>query len=192
MVATHNQDWAAKIKTAALHGLSQDAWARFSDKGYKHYQVVSPGFKYNMTDIQASFGLHQLRRLESNLRLREEIWEEYDAAFEGLPIILPPRPASHVRHARHLYAIQIPEAAGLSRDDFMQAMHERRVGTGVHYMALPLHRYYQETYQLDARDFSTSIKYGLRTVSLPLSPKLKPADVNDVIEAVKTSLRSGE
>src|SRR5262249_25548155 len=89
MVTTVNKEWADRIKTLALHGLSADAWKRFSDEGFKQYEVVAPGFKYNMMDLQAALGIHQLRRVEANLVRRQEIWARYDEAFAGLPVFLP-------------------------------------------------------------------------------------------------------
>src|SRR5262249_12402395 len=99
MVTTNHEEWADKIKMYALHGMSKDAWKRYSDEGFKHYQVVFPGFKYNMMDIQASIGIHQLERVEKYLKRREEIWARYDHAFAGLPVITPAPPAVGTTHA---------------------------------------------------------------------------------------------
>ena len=188
MVATKNGGWADRIKILALHGMSQDAWSRYSDSGYKHYQVVSAGFKYNMTDLQASFGLHQLRRLEKNLRRREQIWATYNSAFKDLPIVLPPEPSIDTRHSRHLYAIRAAEDAPLDRDTLMAGLHRRNIGTGVHYTALHLHKFYRETFGCKEGDFPNSEAVGATTLSLPLSAKLTDRDVEDVIEAVRGCL----
>jgi len=190
MVATRHADWADKIKIYALHGLSRDAWARFSDKGYRHYQVVAPGFKYNMTDIQASFGLHQLARLEERLPRREQIWSTYDEAFRDLPLLLPPEPARNTRHARHLYAIRTTPASPLSRDLLMEALYRRNIGTGVHYTALHLHPYYAQQFGYRPGDFPNAEAVGATTLSLPLSAKLTDQDVQDVIEAVRACLHA--
>lgn len=192
MVATGREEWADRIKILALHGMSKDAWARFSDKGYKHYEVVSAGFKYNMTDLQASFGLHQLRRLEQNLARREAIWKTYNHAFThaftGVPLLLPPDPAPDTRHARHIYAVRITDDSPLSRDELMDNLYKRNIGTGVHYTALHLHRYYRETFGYKEGDFPNTEAVGASTLSLPLSAKLTDNDVQDVIDAVKESL----
>ena len=103
MITTDRSEWVDRLKTSALHGMNRDAWQRYSDAGFKHYQVESPGFKYNMTDIQASLGLHQLKRVDANLRRREEIWRRYDEAFAEWPLQTPLAPASGEVHARHLY-----------------------------------------------------------------------------------------
>jgi dTDP-4-amino-4,6-dideoxygalactose transaminase len=188
MVATNRDDWADRIKVLALHGMSKDAWARYSDNGYKHYEVVSAGFKYNMTDLQASFGLHQLHRLEQNLARREAVWKTYDAAFAGLPLLLPPAPSPDTRHARHLYAVRTTAASPLDRDGLMEGLHKRNIGTGVHFTALHLHRYYRETFGYKKGDFPNAEAVGATTLSLPLSAKLTDRDVNDVVEAVKDSI----
>ena len=190
MVATGRKEWADRIKGLALHGMSKDAWARYSDKGYKHYEVVSAGFKNNMTDIQASFGLHQLKRLEKNLVRREKIWKTYNAAFKNLPLILPADPAPGTRHARHIYAVRVARGSPLDRDGLMDALYKRNIGTGVHYTALHLHKYYRETFGYKKGDFPNAEAVGTTTLSLPLSPKLTDADVQDVINAVKGSLLS--
>jgi dTDP-4-amino-4,6-dideoxygalactose transaminase len=188
MIATENGEWADRIKILALHGMSKDAWSRYSDAGYKHYQVVNAGFKYNMTDLQASFGLHQLRRLEKNLLRREKIWSMYNQAFAGLPLILPPDPAADVRHARHLYAIRVTDGSPLDRDALMAGLQRRNIGTGVHFTALHLHKYYSETFGYKPGDFPNSEAVGATTLSLPLSAKLTDGDVEDVIEAVRDCL----
>ena len=190
MVATRHGEWADKIKIYALHGLSRDAWARFSDRGYKHYEVVGLGFKYNMTDIQASFGLHQLRRIEEHLPRREQIWDAYNAAFNDLPLSLPADPEPATRHARHLYAIRTTEATPLDRDGLMDALHRQNIGTGVHYTALHLHPYYAQQYGYRRGDFPNAEAVGATTLSLPLSAKLSDSDVEDVIVAVTESVGS--
>lgn len=185
MIATENGEWADRIKILALHGMSKDAWSRYSDSGYKHYQVVSAGFKYNMTDLQASFGLHQLRRLEKNLLRREQIWAAYNSAFKDLPVSLPPDAQIDTRHSRHLYAIRVKSDSPLDRDALMAGLHHRNIGTGVHYTALHLHTYYHETYGYKPGDFPNAEAVGATTLSLPLSAKLTDDDVEDVIGAVR-------
>jgi dTDP-4-amino-4,6-dideoxygalactose transaminase len=185
MIATANKEWADRIKVLALHGMSQDAWARFSDAGYKHYEVVSAGFKYNMTDLQASFGLHQLRKLEKNLLRREAIWNAYNQAFSKLPLILPAEPQPGARHSRHLYAVRTTPHTSLSRDGLMEALYKRNIGTGVHYTALHQHRFYREKYGYREGDFPNAETVGASTLSLPLTAGMTDEDVKDVIEAVK-------
>jgi dTDP-4-amino-4,6-dideoxygalactose transaminase len=186
MVTTANEQAAARIKVLALHGLSADAWARFTDDGFKHYEALEPGFKYNMMDLQAALGLHQLDRLEANLRRRQEIWTRYDQAFADLPLFLPWPEEDGTRHARHLYTLLLDiERLSGGRDDVQAALHQQRIGTGVHYRALHLHRYYRETYGYVPGDLPNAEWISERTLSLPLSPKLTDEDVEDVICAVR-------
>ena len=189
MLTTASTQHAERIKRLALHGLSADAWQRFSDKGFKHYEVVEPGFKYNMTDLQAALGLHQLARVEENLVRRRTIWSRYDAAFAELPVFLPAPEEPGTRHARHLYTLLLDiDRLGGSRDDALTALHEENIGTGVHYRALHLHPYYRRAFGYAPGDFPNAEWISDRTLSLPLSPKLTDADVEDVIEAVVRTL----
>ena len=189
MVTTNISEYADKIKIYGLHGLSRDAWKRYSDEGFKHYQVVVPGYKYNMTDLQAAIGIHQLKRVEQNLIRRNEIWDIYNHAFSDLPVDLPAPDDSHIRHARHLYTLMVDEErAGISRDQFMQTLHKQNIGTGVHYIGVHLHPYYREQYGLRPEDYPNATWLSQHTVSLPLSPGLTNSDVESVIEAVRATL----
>lgn len=194
MVCTDDAAAADRIKTQALHGLSRDAWARFGDQGYKHYEVTFPGFKYNMTDLQAALGLCQLRRVEDWMARREAIWRRYDEAFGGMDCESPRPAADHVRHARHLYTLLVDaDRTESRRDDVMRRMHEAGVGTGVHYRAIHLHQYYRERFGYRAEDFPNAAWIGDRTLSLPLSAKLSDRDVDRVIDAVRSAVgASGE
>ena len=190
MVLTRNQEDLARIKMLALHGLSRDAWKRFSDEGYKHYYVVETGFKYNLTDLQAALGLHQLRRVETNWRRREAIWKTYNDAFAQLPLTLPPKSQPGSRHAYHLYTILVDQArTGLSRDAFLDAMTAAGIGVGVHYLSIPEHPAYQREFDWKPEDYPQAMRIGRQTVSLPLSPTLTDAQVNRVIDAVRRTLR---
>jgi dTDP-4-amino-4,6-dideoxygalactose transaminase len=185
MVITHSEEDAARIKILALHGMSKDAWKRFSDEGYKHYYVVECGFKYNMMDLQAAIGIHQLQRVEPYWRRREEIWKRYNDAFPDLPIGLPGAPEAETRHSYHLYTILVDETkAGISRDAFLQAMTAENIGVGVHYLSIPEHPYYQEVYGWRPEDYPNAMRIGRQTMSLPLSAKLTDEDIEDVIRGV--------
>lgn len=185
MIATNNDEWADRLKIFALHGMSKDAWARYSDKGYKHYQVVMPGYKYNMTDIQASIGIHQLRRIEKNWFRRQQIWDYYSEQLKNLPIELPAPPGEQIRHAFHLYAIRVKPDALISRDECMQRLHDQKIGTGVHYTALHLHPYYSNSFGYKSGDLPFTELVGDTTLSIPLSAALTDRDVEDVVEALK-------
>ena len=190
MAITNNDEYAGKIKTLALHGMSKDAWKRFSDEGYKHYQVVDSGHKYNMMDIQAAMGIHQLGRIDRYWKRREEIWNRYNEAFKDLPVFLPASVEPNTRHAYHLYTLLIDlDRAGITRDQFLDEMTKRNMGVGAHYIALHLHPFYQEKFGYRKGDFPNAEWISDRTVSLPLSPKLTDEDVNDVILATKKILK---
>ena len=186
MVTTDNDEYAEKIQTYGLHGMSKGAWRRYSDEGFKHYQIIFPGFKYNMMDLQAALGIHQLKRLEAGLARREELWKRYDEAFKDLPLVTPAPPEDNTRHARHLYTILVKlEDVKADRDTIQQALHEENIGTGIHYISLHLHEYYRERYGFKPDDFPKALYVSERTISLPLSTKLTDDDVQDVIDAVR-------
>ena len=189
IVVAKDDEKAARIKVLALHGMSKDAWKRFSDSGWVHYQVIEAGFKYNMMDIQAALGIHQLKRVEKNWRRREDIWKRYNAAFRDLPIATPADPESDTRHAYHLYTIMVDEArCGISRDSFLSAIQKEGIGVGVHYLSIPEHPYYQQTFGWSPEQYPRAMQLGRETVSLPIGPKLGDGDVADVIEAVRRVL----
>jgi dTDP-4-amino-4,6-dideoxygalactose transaminase len=189
MVLAREEALAARIKVLALHGMSKDAWKRFSDSGWVHYQVIEAGFKYNMMDIQAAIGIHQLQRVEKNWERRREIWNRYNQAFRDLPIGTPADPEPETRHAYHLYTIMVNEArAGIGRDAFLSAIQAQGVGVGVHYVSIPEHPFYQKTFGWKPEAYPHATRLGRETVSLPLGPKLSDEDVADVIEAVRRVL----
>ena len=188
MVVTRSDDDLARIKMLALHGMSKDAWKRFSDEGYKHYFVEDIGFKFNMMDLQAALGIHQLRRVESNWKRRQEIWKAYNDAFMAFPLTLPAEPEPDTRHAYHLYTILIESSATISRDTFLQAMTRRNIGVGVHYLSVTEHPIYQEKFGWRVGEYPNATRVGRKTVSLPLSAKLTDEEVDRVISAVKSTI----
>nr|WP_279237570.1 DegT/DnrJ/EryC1/StrS family aminotransferase [Dyella sedimenti] len=189
MILGRDEEHVARARILALHGMSKDAWHRFGDKGYKHYQVVECGFKYNMMDLQAAIGIHQLARVEQNWQRRRELWQRYDHALEGLPIDLPAPPEAQTRHGYHLYTVMIDEArCGLSRDGFLDAMNAARIGAGVHYLSVPEHPYYQQRFGWRPEQWPQAMRLGRQTVSLPLSPAMSDGDAERVVQAVKVLL----
>ncbi|MCA8949695.1 MAG: DegT/DnrJ/EryC1/StrS family aminotransferase [Planctomycetes bacterium] len=189
MVLTHDATLAQRVKRAALHGMSADAWARFSDDGYKHYDVEEIGFKYNMMDLQAAIGMHQITRVEDWWQRRLAIWNRYLAELSDLPLELPAPWPETDRHALHLFTILVDEArAGIARDELLMRLHRDRIGTGVHYRSIPSYRVYQQRFGFRGEDYPVAWRIGQQTLSLPLSPKLTDADVDDVIAAVRRAL----
>ncbi len=186
MVLTKREEDAARIKMLALHGMDKDAWKRFGDEGYKHYYVMECGFKYNMMDLQAAVGIHQLKKIENYWQRRQAVWTRYNEAFALLPLRLPASPEMGTRHAYHLYTILIDEEkTRISRDRFLDAMTAHHIGVGVHYLSIPEHPYYQKTFGWRPEDFPNAMRIGRQTMSLPISAKLSDKDVEDVICAIK-------
>ena len=185
MVLTRNEEDSIRIKVLALHGMSKDAWKRFGDEGYKHYSVIECGFKYNMMDLQAAIGIHQLHRIESYWKRRRDIWQRYNEAFADLPVTLPAAPDPETRHAYHLYTILVDEGkTGIGRDAFLNAMTSRNIGIGVHYLSIPEHPFYQNAFGWKPEDYPNAMRIGRQTASLPISAKLTDKDVEDVIDSV--------
>lgn len=190
MVLAKHEENIARIKVLGLHGMSKDAWKRFSDEGYKHYQVVDCGFKYNMMDLQAAIGIHQLKRIETYWQRRSQFWKQYMEAFADLPLGLPALVEANTRHAYHLFTILIDkEKTGISRDEFLDRMTAEGIGVGVHYLSLPEHPYYQQTFGWKPEDYPNAMCIGRQIVSLPISAKLSDADIVDVVSAVTKCLK---
>lgn len=188
-ILTDSAAIAERMERLALHGLSAGAWQRFSDRGFRHYEAVEPGFKFNMTDIQAALGLIQLPQLDGWIERRRELWERYDEQLDGLPLDTPPPPAPHTRHARHLYQVRLTRHSPLGRDELIQALHDQNIGTGVHYRGVHLHPYYRDTYGLSPNDFPVATRLSETTISLPLGPGLTEVDQDDVVGALTRLLR---
>jgi dTDP-4-amino-4,6-dideoxygalactose transaminase len=190
-LATNDPDIAAEVERLALHGLSLGAWQRFSDAGFRHYEVERPGFKFNMTDIQAALGIHQLPRLDGWIDRRAELWERYDALLADLPATTPAPPEPSTRHARHLYQILVDAQAGVARDGLLDFLTARRIGTGVHYRGVHLHPYYRERYAIEQERLPVATDISERTLSLPLSPAVSERDQEDVVFAIRDALVPG-
>lgn len=185
MITSNHESLVTKARMLALHGMDKDAWHRFSDKGYKHYQVRECGFKYNMMDLQAAIGIHQLNRIENNWLKRQQVWNSYQIAFKDLDIICPEEPEHGTKHGYHLYTILIDEnKCNLTRDEFLNKMNQAKIGTGVHYLSIPEHPYYQERFGWQPEKWPKAMKIGQQTVSLPISPKLTELEVQRIINTV--------
>jgi dTDP-4-amino-4,6-dideoxygalactose transaminase len=195
LVIAKTEAVADRVKRLALHGMSKDAWKRYSDSGYVHYDVVELGYKYNMTDLQAAIGLPQLRKVEKHWKRRRAIWARYQQAFADLPVTLPAEPGKGERHAYHLYTPLIRKdapvrgkTAAQKRDFVLSALTAEGIGAGVHYRALCDHPYYRKALSWKRSDCPVASDVGDRTVSLPLSPALSDKDVGDVIAAFRKIL----
>lgn len=191
MIITEDDRFAGRIKVLGLHGMSKDAWKRFSDEGYKHYQVIHAGYKYNMMDIQAAMGIHQLHRVEENWAIREKIWNRYSEAFADLACFVPAPVESDTRHGYHLYTPLIDiDRLGKGRDWVLNALTAENIGVGVHYLPVHLHPFYRKTFGWNQGDFPNAEWIGERTISIPLSAALNTRDVEDTASAFTKVLNS--
>jgi dTDP-4-amino-4,6-dideoxygalactose transaminase len=169
----------------SLHGMNRDAWKRYGANGSWAYDVVCPGYKYNMTDVQAALGLHQLRKLTQFHNRRSAIVQSYTAAFSQREELQVPPERCDVQHAWHLYVLRLkPDRTEITRDQFLEAMRSRNIGCSVHFIPIHLLRYYREKYRFEPRDFPVALGAYQRMVSLPLSARMTEQDVDDVITAV--------
>jgi dTDP-4-amino-4,6-dideoxygalactose transaminase len=189
MIVTRDPEVAKRSRIMRLHGISRDAFDRYtSTKPAWHYEVVAPGCKYNMTDVAASLGIHQLKKAWRFQKKREAMAVRYDEAFRDLPMILPPKAPAGDTHAWHLYVIRLTEGSPVSRDRFIELMAEKGVGCSVHFIPLHLHPYWRDRYNLKPDDFPNALSTYERAVSLPLFTKMNDADQQKVINAAKEIL----
>jgi dTDP-4-amino-4,6-dideoxygalactose transaminase len=192
MLVTRDPELAKRARVMRLHGINRDAFDRFTAKVPSwYYEIVAPGFKYNLTDIAAALGLHQLKRLPAFQKRREQIAARYFEALADLPLILPPKAPNEDVHSWHLYVLRLSDAAvaaGVSRDLFIERMFEQGIGCSVHYVPLHQHPYWKERYDLKAEMFPESQKAYERTVTIPLYTAMTDDQVERVIGAVRRSL----
>ncbi len=187
MLTTDNPDYAARATLMSLHGISKDAWKRYSAEGSWYYEVEAPGFKYNMTDLAAALGVVQLRRCDELWARRAALAARYDRAFADLPEAAPLVVAPNLQHAWHLYIIRLNlDALDIDRAGFMRALHALNIGASVHFIPLHLHPYWRRLSGHLPDDFPTALGAYERIVSLPIYPSMSDQDADDVVEAVRT------
>ncbi|MBN9392977.1 MAG: DegT/DnrJ/EryC1/StrS aminotransferase family protein [Chloroflexi bacterium] len=186
MLTTDNEEYADRARIMSLHGISKDAWKRYTSTGSWYYEILQPGFKYNMTDVAAALGLHQLQRCFEMQQRREAIVEQYDAAFEEMPEVeIPPRSAYN-QSAWHLYLLRLNlDTLKIDRNEFLDKLKAANIGFSVHYIPLHMHPYYREKFDYRPDSFPVAALNYRRVVTLPLYPAMSNQDVRDVIEAVQ-------
>lgn len=186
-ITTRDDQLAERMALLRFHGMNREAWDRFGKKGNQHYEIVLPGLKYNMMDIQAALGLHQLPALSGFIARRTEIAQRYRTLLKKWPQFSLPRSPEYVhRHAWHLFTPLVnPDVAGMDRDAFMAAMKARNIGTGLHYRAVHLYPYYRDRYGFRRGDFPNAETISDRIVSLPLFPSMSNIDQDRVITAMQ-------
>ena len=186
MATTENSEWAERMRMMSLHGISHDAWKRYTKEGSWYYEILNPGFKYNLTDIAAAIGIEQLKKCDEFRKAREKIAKIYDTSFADLEEIHTPVRRSDTEHAWHLYVIQPNlDHLQITRNQFIDALREEGIGTSVHFIPLHLHPYYRDNFGYQPSDFPNASSAFERIVSLPIYPKMTEADVESVIGAVR-------
>lgn len=190
MVLTHDEELASRIKILSLHGISKNAWNRYTDRGHWGYQVLEPGYKYNMSDIQSSIGIHQLRRLEGFIAARARFAELYNSLLADVEEVEVPAGKPDCRHAWHLYTLRLNlERLAIGRDEFIDQLKERGVGTSVHFIPIPLHPFFAARAKLRQNRCPNALDLYPRLISLPLFPAMTEAQVEYVANAVRTIAR---
>lgn len=185
MITTNNDEWAERCRIMSLHGISKDAWKRYTSEGSWYYEIVAPGFKYNMTDVAAAMGIVQLSKLEQMYVRRQEIASKYDAAFGTHPALEIPRIAPYSTHAYHLYILRPRlDMLTIDRGSFIHHLREANIGTSVHWIPLHMHPYYRNTYGYQPEDFPVAYEEYQRNISLPIYSAMTDQDTDDVIAAV--------
>ncbi|MEH0165298.1 DegT/DnrJ/EryC1/StrS family aminotransferase [Roseateles microcysteis] len=186
MLVTRNAELAKRAKVMRLHGINRDAFDRFTAKVPSwYYEIVAPGFKYNLTDIAAALGIHQLKRIPAFQARREQIAQQYLGAFVDLPLIMPPLPVEGDTHSWHLFVLRLADDLEMDRDAFIEQMYARGIGCSVHYIPLHLQPYWRDRYSLRPEQFPHSQKAYERMLSIPLYTAMTDADVQRVITAVR-------
>lgn len=190
MVTTDSEVIANRIRVMSLHGISRDAWKRYTAEGSWYYEITAPGYKYNMPDVLAAIGLAQLRKVEAMRERREAIARQYDAAFEGRPEFDGPSMHGDIVHAWHLYMLRLRDGASpVSRDRFVEELKSRNIGASVHFIPLHTHPYYRLTYGYQPSDFPAAVQEYRREISLPIYSRMTDADVRSVIDATLAAVK---
>ncbi len=190
MATTQNPEWAERMRIMGLHGISKDAWKRYTAEGSWYYEILSPGYKYNLTDLAAAIGIQQLKKCDQFWQARRRIAALYTEGFQDMPEITTPALAREGQHAWHLYILQLNlERLRISRNEFVELLKQYQIGTSVHFIPLHLHPYYRETFGYRPQDLPQASAAFERIVSLPLYPKMTEAQVQHVISAVREIVR---
>jgi dTDP-4-amino-4,6-dideoxygalactose transaminase len=185
MITTHRAEFAQTVKTLCLHGISKNAWNRYSDKGSWYYEVLQPGFKYNLTDLQSALGIHQSRKLEGFIRTRAEYARFYNERFAGIQELEIPADHTDCRHAWHLYALRLNlEHLAINRAEFIEQLQARGVGTSVHFIPIPLHPAYKAMAARPENQCPAALNLYPRLISLPLYPAMTVEQLEYVAESV--------
>lgn len=187
MICTENEAWADHCRFMSLHGISRGAWKRYTEEGSWYYEILAPGYKYNMTDIAAAMGIAQLRKVEKMWKRRSEIADTYNRAFSTMPALqIPFLPEDKSRHAWHLYTLRLNlDQLRIDREKFIDLLRNYKIGTSVHFIPLHIHPYYRDTYGYQPQDFPIAFREYQRIISLPIYSRMSNQDVQDVIDVIQ-------
>lgn len=186
MAVTDNEGYAGRMRIMSLHGISKDSWRRRTEEGSWYYEILHPGYKYNMTDIAAAIGIQQLKKCERFWEIRQRYANLYNLGFRELPEVVVPHVAEEVQHSWHLYVIQLNlQRLRITRNEFIERLKKENIGASVHFIPLHLHPFYRQVYGYRPEDFPAATRAFEQIVSLPIYPKMTESDVQDVIEAVR-------
>lgn len=189
MATTENHEWAERMRMMSLHGISKDAWKRYTAEGSWYYEILAPGYKYNLTDIAAAIGIQQLKKCDAFWRRRQQYAALYSEAFTDVPGIIVPPVVEDGQQAWHLYVIQLQlERLRIDRNTFIELLKQQNIGTSVHFIPLHLHPYYRDSFGYRSEDFPHASIIFQQTVSLPIYPKMTEADIKYVSEVVKATV----
>jgi perosamine synthetase len=190
MATTENSDWMERMRIMGLHGISRDAWKRYTAEGSWYYEILCPGYKYNLTDMAAALGIQQLKKCDQLWELRRRCAALYNEGFADVRELTVPSAAPDVQHAWHLYVIQLnSEQLRISRNEFIELLRKANIGTSVHFIPLHLHPFYRDTFGYRPEDFPMASSVFERIVSLPIFPQMTDADIRRVIDAVTTTVK---
>ena len=186
MATTNDEELADRMRVMSLHGISKDAWKRFSKEGSWYYEIVAPGFKYNMPDTAAAIGVNQLKKADSFHTERKRISEEFTKLLSDVPGITLPIERDDVKHSWHLYVIRIDkDLCGISRNEFIEKLTEAEIGSSVHYTPLHMHPYYVEKFGFKKQDFPIASKLFEEIISLPIYPGLSDKEIQRIVDTIR-------
>lgn len=186
MITTQDSDLADRMRVMSLHGISRDAWARYTEKGSWYYEILSSGYKYNMTDLAAAIGIHQLKKVDSFAEARKKYAQIYEEGFRDIPEIQTPAELPNCEHAWHLYIIQLDtDKLRTTRDKIIENLKQKNIGTSVHFIPLHMHPYFKERYGFAPEEFPVASAAYKKIISLPIYPKMQEEDVHYVIETLR-------
>jgi dTDP-4-amino-4,6-dideoxygalactose transaminase len=185
MICTENDKLAERCRIMALHGISKDAWKRYTAEGSWYYEIIAPGYKYNMTDVAAAMGIAQLRKARKMYERRKEIAQAYTRAFSQIGELQIPGDRADAQHAWHLYMLRLNlDRLRINRAGFMEELKKRNIGASVHFIPLHVHPYYRDTFGYRPEDLPVAYREYMREVSLPIFSKMSDDDVQSVVDAV--------